>query len=378
MVRQTALSVVITLCAGMVSHCLAGPYAPPAGEPNSTAIHMDDSNFVAWATAATVERGYVDISDPSKGYTSYGNPDDALGEAEGKTESGVVSLGDGGVATLTFDYPITNGNGYDFAVFENAFDDTFLELAFVEVSSDGNNFFRFNSVSLTPTNTQVGGFGTLETTNLHNLAGKYLCGYGTPFDLEELKDVNSLLDVNSIMHVRIIDVVGFVEPADFYGDGIVDFFDHSIFAAAYTKGPDDEDWNQDCDISEPANDIIDMLDFAQFVVKWLSENDYASYDSQRHQINDPWPTAFDVGTGGFDLDAVGVIYEKTLRADFNGDGTVNFSDYSIFSAAYLSDPNDENWNQQCDISDPADDVINTLDFLWFADEWLAVEEWYIP
>ena len=56
-----------------------------------------------------------------------------------------------------------------------------------------------------------------------------------------------------------------------------------------------------------------MLDFAQFVVKWLSENDYASYDSQRHQINDPWPTAFDIGTGGFDLDAVGVINEKTAE-----------------------------------------------------------------
>jgi len=373
MLRKVSFLLVLAVSSSVAS---AGPYAPPAEEPNSTAIYMYDSNFVAWATAATVERGYVDISDPSKGYTSYGNPDDALGKAEGKTESGVVSLGDGGVATLTFDYPITNGNGYDFAVFENSFSNDFLELAFVEVSSDGNNFFRFDSASLTPTNVQVGSFGTLDATNLRNLAGKYRQGYGTPFDLEELKDVNSQLDVNSVTHVRIIDVVGFVEPADFYGDGIVDFFDHSIFAAAYTKGSDDEDWNQDCDISEPANDIIDMLDFAQFVVKWLSENDYARCDSQGHQINDPWPTDFP--TGGFDLDAVGVIHEKTLWADFDGDGTVNFSDYSIFSAAYLSNPNDENWNQQCDISDPADDVVNMLDFLWFVDEWLIVEEWYVP
>ena len=308
MLRKSLLLLVLVVSSSVA---FAGPYAPPAGEPNSTAIHMDDANFVAWATGITVERGYNDINNPNLGYASYGDDADALGKADGNSY-GVVSLGDGGVATLTFDYPITNGNGYDFAVFENAFDDTFLELAFVEVSSDGNNFFRFDSVSLTPTNVQVGSFGTLDATNLHNLAGKYRQGYGTPFDLEELKDVNSLLDVNSVTHVRIIDVVGFVEPADFYGDGIVDFFDHSIFAAAYTKGPDDEDWNQDCDISEPANDTIDMLDFAQFMVKWLSENDYASYDSQRHQINDPWPTAFDIGTGGFDLDAVGVINEKTF------------------------------------------------------------------
>lgn len=306
MLRKSLLLLVLAVSSAVA---FAGPYAPPAGEPNSIAIHMDDANFVGWAMGIIVERGYNDINNPNLGYASYGDDANALGKAD-DDPYGVVSLGDGGVATLTFEHAITNGPGYDFAVFENAFNNTFLELAFVEVSSDGNNFFRFNSVSLTPTNTQVGGFGTLDTTNLHNLAGKYLCGYGTPFDLEELKDVNSLLDVNSIMHVRIIDVVGFVEPADFYGDGIVDFFDHSIFAAAYMSGPDDENWDQDCDISEPVDNIIDMLDFAQFVAKWLNENDYASYDSQGHQINDPWPTDFP--TGGFDLDAVGVINEKTF------------------------------------------------------------------
>jgi hypothetical protein len=289
----------------------AGPYAPPAGEPNSTAIYMDDPNFVAWATGITVQRGYVDISKPDIGYVSYGNDSNGLGKAEGDIYS-VVSLGDGGVATLTFEYPITNGPGYDFAVFENGFgipgSNDFLELAFVEVSSDGNNFFRFNSVSLTPTNTQINNAGSVDTTNIHNLAGKYCAGYGTPFDLQELKDVNSLLDVNCITHVRIIDVVGYVRPADFSGDGIVNFTDYSIFAAAYLGKPNDENWNQDCDIAQPADNIIDMLDLARFMDEWLSENNYAGYDSRGHQINDPWPTDF--WSGGFDLDAVGVIYQK--------------------------------------------------------------------
>lgn len=306
MLRQASFLLVLAVSGSVIS---AGSYAPPAGEPNSTAIYMDDPNIVGWATGITVQRGYVKIDEPQLGYVSYGDPGDALGEAEGDIFS-VVSLGDGGAATLTFEYAIANGPGYDFAVFENAFDDTFLELAFVKVSSDGIHFFGFDSVSLTPTNTQVGGLGTLETTKLHNLAGKYRYGYGTPFDLEELADVNALLDVNDITHVRIIDVVGYVEPADFYGDGIVNFFDHGIFAAAYMSEPEDENWNQNCDISEPADDIIDMWDFTQFVDKWLNENDYARYDSQGHQINDPWPTDFP--TGGFDLDAVGVINEKTL------------------------------------------------------------------
>ena len=286
------------------SVAFAGPYAPQAGEPNSTAIYMYDPNFVAWATGVTLQRGYIKISEPNLGYVSYGSGADALGKAEGDIYS-VVSLGDSGTATLTFENPIANGPGYDFAVFENSFSDAFLEIGFVEVSSDGNNFFRFDSVSLTPTNTQVDGFGSLDTTNLHNLAGKYKQGYGTPFDLEELKDVNSLLDVNSVTHVRIIDVVGYVEPADFYGDGVIDFTDHSIFAAAYLSEPDDENWNLDCDISEPADNIIGMLDFARLVDKWLWLNDYARFDSEKRQINDPWPTPY--STGGFDLDAVGVI-----------------------------------------------------------------------
>ena len=310
MLRQVSFFLVLAVCSSVVS---AGPYAPAAGEPNSTAIYMDDPNFAAWATGITVQRGYVKIDEPDLGYVSYGSDANALGKAEGDS-FGVVSLGDDGSATLTFENPIANGPSYDFAVFENAFDDTFLELAFVEVSSDGSNFFRFDSVSLTQTDTQVGSFGVLDTNDLHNLAGKYRQGYGTPFDLAELKDVNSLLDVSRITHVRIIDVVGCIQ------DG------------------------------------------------------YARYDSLANKINDPWPTPF--ATGGFDLDAVAVIHEKTLLADFNGDGIVNFSDYSIFAAAYMSEPGDENWNQQCDISQPADNVIDMLDFAWFVDEWLITEQWY--
>ena len=36
---------------------------------------------------------------------------------------------------------------------------------------------------------------------------------------------------------------------------------------------------------------------------------YTTFDSFGHKINDPWPTRFH--TGGFDLDAVGVIHESS-------------------------------------------------------------------
>ncbi len=233
----------LTVVGFVGSVVLAGPYPPAAGQSGSTAIYKDDPCFVAWATGCEVVRGPMDISNPSAGDASCGLPEDAIGKAEG-TSYDVVSLGDGGYATLTFDAPIWDGPGWDFAVFENGFSDTFLELAFVEVSSDGVNFFRFDSVSLTQTDTQVGGFGALDPTNIHNLAGKYRQGYGTPFDLSELANTPGL-DINHITHVRVIDVVGSIDDA------------------------------------------------------------YCRYDSQGHKINDPWPTPF--SSSGFDLDAVGVI-----------------------------------------------------------------------
>ncbi len=107
---------------------------------------------------------------------------------------------------LTFDHPITNGADWDFAVFENSFNDTFLELGYVEVSSNGNDFFRFPNESLTPN--PVGAFGSVDPTNIDGLAAKYRQGYGTPFDLNLLAGVSPLLDVNWVPYVRIVDIVG--------------------------------------------------------------------------------------------------------------------------------------------------------------------------
>ena len=225
-----------------LQYSVEAQYAPPAGQEGSTAMHKDSSAFVAWATACSVERGYLDLTQPDSGFVSAGNQSMALGKADNQ----IVSLGDGGVATLQFDHPIENGPGNDFAVFENSFLDNFLELAFVEVSSDGINFYRFPAVSLTQTNEQIGPFGFIDATHIYNFAGKYRVDYGTPFDLEELANIPEL-NTDSILALRIVDVGGTIDP------------------------------------------------------------DYASFDSEGHPVNDPWPTPFP--SGGFDLDAVGVIHQ---------------------------------------------------------------------
>ncbi|MBL4593781.1 MAG: T9SS type A sorting domain-containing protein [Flavobacteriales bacterium] len=237
----TIIFLSLLLIGKLDAQTLAGPYAPPAGQSGTTAIHKDSTIIIDWAISTITERGWQNIADTSLGKTTAGNDTSATDKSG---INGTVSLGDGGSATLTFSGKIFDGTGVDFVVFENSFDGLFLELAFVEVSSDGTNFYRFDAVSLTDTSIQVPSFGNLDATNLYNLAGKYVAQYGTPFDLNELAGTPGL-DINNITHVKIIDVIG--------------------------------------NVAEP----------------------YTKFDSQNNPINDPWPTAFP--TGGFDLDAVGVI-----------------------------------------------------------------------
>jgi len=182
---------------------IAGPYAPAAGQPGSTAVHMDDPAFVGWAT------GYRDYIAGGNVDTTWQTPEKALGKAVGGSYD-VVSLGRGGQITLTFNPPIEDGEGWDFAVFENSFSDTFLELAYVEVSTNGQDFVRFDSISLTPN--PVGGFGNVDPTDIDGLAGKYRQGYGMPFDLQDLAGKTEVLagdvDLARIGYVKIIDIVG--------------------------------------------------------------------------------------------------------------------------------------------------------------------------
>lgn len=192
---------------------LAGPYAPAAGEIGSLALANDASAITAWATEVVSYLPGLEVD------SEFQMTSNALGPAEG-TSSDVTSLGRGGEIVLGFGDPIRDGLGDDFAVFENGYSDSFLELAFVEVSSDGVNFFRFDNDSLTPD--PVDAFGAVDPTNVHNLAGKYRQGFGTPFDLNELDGVSPLLDVTAITHVRLIDIFGDGSTADTSGDPIYD------------------------------------------------------------------------------------------------------------------------------------------------------------
>lgn len=240
----------------------------PDGEGNARVQDsgevMHPNNFVnplffGWADGWT---NYF----PAPGVTAmWQQPGQATGPVTGDNFH-IVSLGDlnesqiangdaPGTITLTFARPIRNKSGADFAVFENGFvslggagvaGQVFAELAYVEVSSDGVHFARFPSYSLTPGG--VGAYGTVDASNVFGLAGKHINAYGfswgTPFDLQWLADHPLVL--GGKVDLNAITSMRFV---DIPGDG-------------------------------------------------------SSKDSSLSPIYDAWLTW---GSGGFDLEAVGVI-----------------------------------------------------------------------
>jgi len=181
----------------------AGPFADAGGSAAEPKVAHNDAAIAAWAT------GWTDYEVGSGCDAIWQTPNKALGPATDDVMD-VVCLGNGGRITMTFDRPIRDGEGWDFAVFENAMNDTFLELAFVEVSTDGINFVRFDNCSLTPS--PVSAFGAVEPSNLTGFAGKYKVGFGFGFDLATLAEkpevISGLVALNNIRYVRIVDIVG--------------------------------------------------------------------------------------------------------------------------------------------------------------------------
>ncbi|WDP90898.1 MAG: PEP-CTERM sorting domain-containing protein [Desulfobacter sp.] len=251
MKRLQTFFIIVCGVAVAAGSALAGPYTE-AGIPGFVDGTINPV-FQGWATGflnytpapaldpdldGQYTQGGGVSTEPNRNYRT---PEKALGPVTGSNMD-IVSLGDlwasqidagisPGEITLTFDAPIMNGSGDDFAVFENGFysgSDLFAELGYVDVSTDGINFARFGSVSLTPG--PVGGYGGIDPSDVHNLAGKHPNAYGssegTGFDLEELSDnalvLSGLVDLDDINFVRIVDIPGSGDFLDSQGNPIYD------------------------------------------------------------------------------------------------------------------------------------------------------------
>ncbi|MBN1972610.1 MAG: DUF4465 domain-containing protein [Sedimentisphaerales bacterium] len=310
--------------------------------------------FKSWATEA------VDYYQTPGVDFRWSNPDKTLGPVTGNVND-IFSLGDlsrqqvkdgesPGWIILTFSEPFGDVNGYDFAVFENGLisesttsagsvaGELLAELAFVEVSSNGVDFARFPSVSLTEKPGSI--FSTIQPDKVYNLAGKHSNAYdictGTPFDLRELAAhpdvISGLVDINDVRYVRIVDI-----------PGTGDFYDKAV-------------------------EHIDLN----------TDPNWATYENN-HPIFDEWDTTLLplYPSSGFDLEAVGILNEQNYNADFDLNGVVDIDDFNIFVSAWHSSFGKSQWHGRCDLAVPKDNFIDIYDFEVFISQWMKKEKWII-
>lgn len=215
----------IALAAGLLLPALVFAQFADNGQVNNE-YSRDDTQLGFWASSVVdYSRGYQDYQQPDLGYASYGLEDDILG-----SDGTPFSLGDGGSITVSFGQGISNGPGDDFVVFENGFEweGVYMELGFVEVSSNGSDFSRLPA--LCRHTEQPGPWDTSNPADFYNLAGNFVGGTG--FDLQDLitaGDANvaaGLVDLDHIVFVRLVDVVGDVADGgatqDYLGRAVAD------------------------------------------------------------------------------------------------------------------------------------------------------------
>ncbi|PIE73720.1 MAG: hypothetical protein CSA20_01980 [Deltaproteobacteria bacterium] len=297
-----------------------------------------------------------------------------LADYFGPTPSGTFQPGE---ITATFDEcPIVNGPGPDFVTFENGFSsrwttpEIFAELAYVEVSSNGVDFIRFPTHSLTPR--WPGAYGTIYATGVFGLTGKHINAYGdqwgTPFDLDWLADhplvLNGTVDLDNIRYVKQVDVVG-GGPEDGSGTGNFSktgFFHDSYGNIIFDSWPTWGSGGADLDAVAVMNTSATDSDGDNIVDYW--DNCPATVNEKQYDT---------------DGDGYGNACDCDIDGEEGGDGVVSYADYLLFKAAYggngpimipgaPGEPNtyedaSENWNPDADFN--GDLNVNYADYLLF-------------
>jgi hypothetical protein len=225
MLRTYVLAFLLSLTAAAAS---AGIYSGPTqtSHPIDAAIPSNSPLFAEWADRIDASRTFFA---PRGSTTISPTGVNSLGDLDATQIAAGAQVG---YLTVTFPKGVRNGAGADFAVFENGFtfgspNGLFAELAYVEVSSNGVDFARFQSIStnVAPV-TGSGAFAGFDMSNVYNLAGKHAGGYGTPFNLDDLLThplvTGGAVNLASIQYVKLVDVPGNGSYLDSLGNPILD------------------------------------------------------------------------------------------------------------------------------------------------------------
>jgi hypothetical protein len=119
----------------------------------TTSCFNDEDTTIQWNTSVITPAEVIDYS--ATGTQVYNDTTKAMNLPQGNDGGSldICSLGHGGSITFHFSKKIINGPGVDFKIFENVFQTSsttfYTEAAYIEVSADGNNWYRWPAVTST-------------------------------------------------------------------------------------------------------------------------------------------------------------------------------------------------------------------------------------
>jgi hypothetical protein len=64
-----------------------------------------------------------------------------------------------------------------------------------------------------------------------------------------------------------------------------------------------------------------------------------------------------------------VDFKADCAGDFDGDGDIDNTDFAIFASAWQTTPENKNYLPSCDLNNPPDNIINSLDLKIFISNW---------
>ncbi len=178
-------------------------------------------------------------------------------------------------------------------------------------------------------------------------------------------------------------------------DGLYGGSDYGAIPTKWASAPFNNDWPSSIFVSQDPVAIDSVgLDFLR--AKWdLFENADNYLHEAAQADNPPSGTFYDPEDDETRLQSLGVhehwndpndkqysrnlgtgngielVHIERLAGDFESDYDVDFFDFAVLASAWLSEPGNGNWNRECDISDPNDDIIDYNDLAVFAANWLA-------
>ena len=73
-----------------------------------------------------------------------------------------------------------------------------------------------------------------------------------------------------------------------------------------------------------------------------------------------------------------LLWWQFNKADFACPDGIDFIDFAILANAWLSEPTQARWNPRCDIAEPPENVIDTLDLAIFIENWVGDSRFWLP